>query len=553
MKLLSTISIENFLSIRNETVEDIDNFVAIIGTNNAGKSNILRALNVFFNNEIELGVPIDLDRDYCKGMVKSRKKKNIRISVRFKLPASFSFRKELEPAKVLLGSNEFSITKEWSKENILPEIYLNDSATQLNDQDKYKIGTFLSLINFRYIPNRVLPTEVIRNENKAFRDVLTRRLARTLKDQQQIFEGISKTSENLIKSLSKHVQQIYPQLTSMRLSTPSSWADLLFNFGYKLKESEYEIDDTSQGSGMQSLLMFETLYLIDQDYFQRFGWRQASIWAVEEPESSLHTSLEANIAQYLREISRKTTRLQIFATTHSDLFMQYSDKCYFVKKKEGLSNIQSKPIGEALELSSKQGISRWVHPILYNPMMPLLIPEGKYDYAFFNQAFRIMGVSEKIKVSYLEKIANGAGITGGDSSLLQYIKSSINVIKARNPKYPVIVVLDWDSASKLPSFRSLFSAGDPFKIFAWNSADANPRLSDDFHGIERHMPDRIITKAKEHGARISTFDDGSLSIVKGDYGKFKSIVADIVKRDLREEDLQFSKSFLISILKSVGI
>ena len=44
---------------------------------------------------------------------------------------------------------------------------------------------------------------------------------------------------------------------------------------------ESKIRDTEQGSGIQSLLMLETLYLIDRDYFQQFGWRQAAIWGVE--------------------------------------------------------------------------------------------------------------------------------------------------------------------------------------------------------------------------------------------------------------------------------
>ncbi len=414
MNLISKITIENFRSLRNEVINDISDFVVFVGINNAGKSNILRALNVFFNDEIDIGVPINVDRDYCQGMYRSRKKKYIRISVTFNLPSFFNFRKEFEPAKNLLGSSVFTIIKEWQRESTTPNIYINDTNAYLNENDKYKIKQFLSLINFRYIPNRVLPTEVIRKENKALRDVLTRRLARTIRDQKQIFEGINKTSEKLIHSLSKHVKEIYPSLKSMRLSTPSSWADLLFNFGYKIKETAYEIDDTAQGSGLQSLLMFETLYLIDQDYFQQFGWRQASVWAIEEPESSLHTSLEASIAQYLREISRGNTRLQIFSTTHSDLFMQYSDKCYFVIKEDGNSNIKQKTLDEALSFSSKQGISRWVHPILYYPTKPLLIVEGKFDHIFFEQAFRILGVEDKVNVSFLEKIAQGGGITGGD-------------------------------------------------------------------------------------------------------------------------------------------
>ena len=75
-----------------------------------------------------------------------------------------------------------------------------------------------------------------------------------------------------------------------------------------MKVKDAEIDDASQGSGIQSLLMFETLSLIDRDYFQKFGWRQAAIWAVEEPESSLHSSWkrEWQITLVVLRVTRKT-------------------------------------------------------------------------------------------------------------------------------------------------------------------------------------------------------------------------------------------------------
>ena len=55
------------------------------------------------------------------------------------------------------------------------------------------------------------------------------------------------------------------------------------------------------------------------------------MWALEEPESSLHSSLEARVAKYLSDMSADpTSRLQIFSTTHSDLVLQHADKVVFV-------------------------------------------------------------------------------------------------------------------------------------------------------------------------------------------------------------------------------
>ncbi len=137
--------------------------------------------------------------------------------------------------------------------------------------------------------------------------------------------------------------------------------------------------------------------------------------------------------------------------------------------------------------------------------------------------------------------------------MLGYIRNSINIIKARNPQYPIIVILDWDAASKLESFKKLFADSDPFKVFAWDSNNANPNLTECFHGIERFMSDRIIEKAKNEGARISKYDNGTLSILNNDYSEFKNIVTNIVKRDIRYDDLVYSKPFLEQVLLSVGI
>jgi hypothetical protein len=101
--------------------------------------------------------------------------------------------------------------------------------------------------------------------------------------------------------------------------------------------------------------MFETLHLIDRDFFQRFGWKQAAIWAVEEPESLLNTVLEAHAAFFLRRIaSDRSGRLQILGTAHSDLMIQYADRGYFVGKQKSswqglVSTVLSKSTRELLE------------------------------------------------------------------------------------------------------------------------------------------------------------------------------------------------------------
>jgi hypothetical protein len=148
--------------------------------------------------------------------------------------------------------------------------------------------------------------DIIKQEHQALRDVLIRRLGRKAKQRDQVFDIIEKTSSKLIGHLTSDVHSVLSDIDSVRLATPKSLAEMIFAFGYKISQGTVEFDDAVQGSGVQSLLMYRTLHLIDRDYFQKFGWRQAAIWALEEPESSLHASLEASIAAFTSLVARES-------------------------------------------------------------------------------------------------------------------------------------------------------------------------------------------------------------------------------------------------------
>lgn len=548
MKLIAKIEIDHFRSIRNATIEDLGDFTAFAGLNNSGKSNILRAFNAFFNGQTDPGVAVDYSQDYYCHDLTSKKAKQFSITVKFDLPESFKFRKKLEAVETLLGRS-FTLKKLWTRANPEPRYYLNDSHGELNPEQRILVKQFLDLISFRYIPNRVLPLDIIRGEHKALRDVLVRRLAaRASQQQEAIFEAIGRTSETLIQSLQSAVHNACPDIGSIRLSTPLSWKDFIFAFGYKLKMNNSELDDTVQGSGIQSLLMLETLSLIDRDYFQKFGWRQAAIWAVEEPESSLHTSLEAKVADYLAKISSDAKyRLQTFCTTHSDVMLQSANSSFFVTMTDGKSAFELCDKKTVLEKAARQGISRWTHPILHDPLNPIILVEGKYDHTFLDQALKIVAPQKNINVSYLE-LLQGGSVTGGDTEVLKYIKANVNAIKTRYKGAPLIVLLDWENAKKEQEFKRLLTGDDPYKVLSWPNSAFNPKLDKSFRGIERHMPDRIIDAASAVSNVLGTKRNGIKMVSSEDYGDFKKAVFDVVMQGITADDLIHAKTFLQSLL-----
>lgn len=551
MILIARVNIEGFRSIRQAAIENFGNLTAFAGLNNSGKSNVLRALNAFFNGETNAGEFIDVDGDYYRPDLGKKRRKRIRIAVTFSLPDAFKFRSSLEPVEDLLGSRDFEITKEWTRGKLLPALSLNGKALDLEEQQK--IDQFLGLVKYRYIPNRVLPTELIRNEHQSLRDVLVRRLARRAKRDQAAFDAIRDASNNLIESLASRFAQACPGQGTVALATPTSWHDMAFAFGYRLAQGDVEIDDIAQGSGIQSLLMLETLYLIDRDYFQQFGWRQAAVWGVEEPESSLHSSLEARVAAYLSTVSSEpTSRLQVLCTTHSDLMVQHADRTIIVEQGGNGSSFDCDTESRAALIRlSRAGVSRWVHPLLFFPLGPVIIVEGKQDHRYFTEAFRFIRPGRRVHVTYLEEMGV-PDASGGVDRIQKYIKENADAIQARTDNAPVIVVLDWDSRGKLDGFRKLIKSSAPYHVLAWPDDALNPNLGTSFHGIERALPDRIIKKAIRSGADIGTKTDGQFIVQRDDYSNVKNTLAKLVAKGLRAPDFREARTFILEILDAAG-
>ncbi|MGQ9652415.1 MAG: ATP-dependent nuclease [Phycisphaerae bacterium] len=552
MRLISKVSIEGFRSIRQAELEGLSGFTALAGLNNSGKSNTLRALNAFFNDETDPGNPIDVDADYHRPDLRKKKRKRIRVTVEFALPPHFQFRKGLEAVRELLGGTLFSVAKEWTRTASLATYFLN--GRELSREESHKLSQFLGLIKFRYIPNRVLPTEVIRSEHQNLRDVLIRRLARRAAQDKDAFEAIQETSTKMIASLAKRFREACPGQGNVTLATPTSWQQIAFAFGYRLGQGDVQIEDVAQGSGIQSLLMLETLYLVDRDYFQQFGWRQAAVWAVEEPEASLHSSLEARVAAYLAAIANDpASRLQVLSTTHSDLMVQYAGETAIVTQENGESRfrIERNP-RKVLDELSTAGVSRWVHPLLHFPLDPVILVEGEFDVVFLEKAFQAMQVERPIRVADQARV-EGSTDGGGVERLRKYIKDNASAIQARRPEAPVVVLLDWDARSKVDGFASLVPAANTYKALAWPDRALNPKLGRSFKGIERAYSDRIIQIAIKKGVAIGEKKNREYVVSSDDYGEVKRQLADIVRSEFKPEDLAHCREFLEEVLSCAGV
>jgi hypothetical protein len=558
MRLITRLGVQKFRSIREASLESLGHFGVLAGPNNAGKSNFLRALCAFFTGQIEPGIPLQVERDYYRPNWSAKKRKVIRVSLSFDLPASFRFRSELAKAETLLGGRQFTLAKEWTREADRPAIYLNDSLNPLSLEDQTQIDKFTSLISFRYIPNRVIPTDVISREHQAIRDVLVRRVGKLKKQSAEVFEGVQRAADALISGLAAETLRLSPSISALRLATANSLTDLVFKFGYRIQESDVEMDDSEQGSGVQSLLMFQTLHLIDRDFFQQFGWKQAAIWAVEEPESSLHLSLEVQVARFLSRVAREGDgRLQTLATSHSDVMVQYGDAWYFVSKAnpsgghEG-SIATAKPMRELMRDAARFGVSRWVNPILMYPLDPLILVEGKTDRDFIRIGIAQLGLRHEYRIESLDDLT-GDGDKGGVETLRKYVKENAEAILSRPQVAPIVIVLDWDARDKSDEFKKLVKDDHRFKVLAWDPRSSNPKLDETFRGVERFYSDRIIVASGQRANDLLAIkSNGQWCIPGKNAGALKPLLHETVLAGLSLEDLTFAREFLMEVHRAAG-
>lgn len=89
MLKIKQIHIKNFRSIVNKVI-NVEQMNIFVGLNDAGKSNILKALNLFFNGKTEPNKEFDFDTDYSKfAPIRKNKAKEIIISIVIEIPKHY--------------------------------------------------------------------------------------------------------------------------------------------------------------------------------------------------------------------------------------------------------------------------------------------------------------------------------------------------------------------------------------------------------------------------------------------------------------------------------
>lgn len=316
MKLIKSVEIGYFRSIYKESIDCESDLNIIFGRNDSGKSNVLRALNLFFNGQTNPGKVFDFAMDLCQARrVEASSKRDARKFVYIKL----TFNSPLGWTKSL-GST-FYVKKIWSlQKQVEPGIEIS-----IRDQSKKQYLTrFLNKIKFHYVPaikDRRIFEELLRNVYQVVAD--NGELTNSLLP----FSDAVKTATNSLSSSVKTALNI-----SSIISPPTDLTDLFKSLDFEIADEtgdKYSLT-LQRGDGIQVRHIPEILSFLSKNLIEDYH-----IWGFEEPENSLEL---INVIQESKSFIRysKEPNIQVFLTSHSPAFfnLEHDNVSRFFTKRD---------------------------------------------------------------------------------------------------------------------------------------------------------------------------------------------------------------------------
>lgn len=350
--IISQVEISGFRSI--DSAQIICTPVNVFcGLNDVGKSNILRALNLFFHDTTDYEVGFDFNSDYsklslAKAQRSSKKKQQVKIKVYFRTPASY---KSLEGESLWVERVYDRSGKRSSEKTSLDQSPKKASLTRLVNSIKYfYIPALKGTSVLEYILGEIGDRNLMKSEDIVS---LNYKVNKNISDLATILKGSSidiKTSFELPVLVKDFWQRLninteFDEFSLLDETTSTSKSNLT-----PLKSEQYQISLLSRGDGVKSKYIPPLLKWIQEHDSKKFF-----VWGIDEPENSLEFKKAQESADlYFGSYAKNT---QIFLTSHSlaFIFPNNEDDCVTVFRcsKTDRGDMKVMPLDDLLKEISK--------------------------------------------------------------------------------------------------------------------------------------------------------------------------------------------------------
>ncbi|MFB2567269.1 ATP-dependent endonuclease [Rhizobium sp. IMFF44] len=325
--LINSVEVKYFRSINSQRIRECKPVNIITGSNDIGKSNLLRALNLFFNEKDEHGADIVFRDEFSHSRLDAVRRESVKgrqfIQIEVEFNCQDSFQKTLPP--------RFKVRKTWYRDSKTPNLghdlerhIAQGSLQTTKNKAEGSLQRFLNSIVFTYLPAI--------KDRSIFQAVLS--------DLQSVlFESSSGGFANDIERFSgelegqaQELRQAFFDITGVdaRISLPSTYAELFRAFNIKTSGSfEESVSLDNRGDGVRVRFLPAILnYIAERS-------PKLHVWGIEEPENSMEYKRAFELANAMT--SSYCQNAQIFLTTHSPAFIDLTreGQSIYMAKREG--------------------------------------------------------------------------------------------------------------------------------------------------------------------------------------------------------------------------
>ena len=422
MNPINKISIKNYRSIKDLKDLSCSDFNILIGLNDQGKSNILRALDLFFN--YSSGYNFVWDTDFCfNHNTPDKKAKEIKIKIEFNLPKSFS-------VKNVIWEKSWRIEGQKKDDIIFPK------NKKISAQAKGKVDSYLRNLRYEYVP-------AIKGED-FFKNLMVK-IHNVLSD--TVYADFSTASKNFINTINQKVKNLNSDISksispNTSISLPKTLVGLFRELDLSANINGNLVSLNQRGDGIRIQHIPVILKWLAFQANTKSGKTIDTIWGYEEPENNLELGKAIKIS---RQFLKTSNYIQIFTTTHSPAFYSVSKESnsvfVFQVEKENANQTIIKKIDNLTPINGKLGlmniIASYEEEILsfmndsnkIDINKPTIFCEGESDKKLIYKAIELLHPNLKNKINV--KSCNSANtLTDHLLSFLLKQKYSAKKIKA---------------------------------------------------------------------------------------------------------------------------
>ncbi|MBU1151880.1 ATP-binding protein [Patescibacteria group bacterium] len=308
MKVIDKIKIRYFRSLKEQTISKIEEVNIFSGANDSGKSNVLKALNLFFNEQTNFQQKLVFDEEFSKERLDDVRKKSIKGRQVIAIKISFC-----APSGHKNLPRKFYVEKTWDRdgnllsttENVISKFKKGTTNAKTEKTAKQALSRFINSIHYEYIP-AVRSPQIFENLLSLLQELILSKNKKNAKISNQL-EKINEESKSFTEKISKDFEKISGIKSGIRI--PSEFQDFFKSFFIDTESGQFSIPLKLRGDGIQMRYIPTIL-----DYIAKNS-RGIFIWGFDEPENSTEYSLCSQMANDFKDIFAKNS--QIFVSTHS--------------------------------------------------------------------------------------------------------------------------------------------------------------------------------------------------------------------------------------------